>query len=68
MTSLLEVCSAHARKCIPAFTIVVVQNVPLLMTESIMTTGYDVTVSDVRGSDVISPTVGDSPWGVVLIV
>ena len=48
-------------------TIVVVQNVPLLMT------GYDVTKSDVTGSDVtgrdvIRPKMGDSPWGVILIV
>jgi hypothetical protein len=33
-----------------------------------MTTGCDVTESDVRGSDVIRSKVGDSPWGVVLIV
>ena len=45
------------------FTIVVVQNVPLLMTESSMATGCDVT-----GSDVIRSKVGDSPWGVILIV
>ena len=40
VTSLPEVCTAHARKCIPAFflTIVVVQNVALLMTESSMVT------------------------------
>jgi hypothetical protein len=50
------------------FTIVVVQNVPLLMTESSMTTGCDVTESDVTGSDVIRSKVGDSPWGVILIV
>ena len=70
MTSLPEVCPAHARKCIPAFflTIVVVQNVPLLMTESSMATGCDVTESDVTGSDVIKSKVGDSPWGVILIV
>jgi hypothetical protein len=43
------------------FTIVVVQNVPLLMTESSMATGSDVTESDVTGSDVIRPKVGDSP-------
>ena len=47
-------------------TIVVVQNVPLLMTESSMATGCDVTESDVTGSevtgsDVIRPKVGDSP-------
>jgi hypothetical protein len=50
------------------FTIVVVQNVPLLMTESSMSTGCDVTESDVTGSDVIRSKVGDSPWGVLLIV
>ena len=43
-------------------TIVVVQNVPLLMTESSMATGCDVTESDVTGSDVIIPKVDDSPW------
>ena len=47
---------------------VVVQNVPLLMTESSMATGCDVTESDVTGSDVIRSKVGDSPWGVILIV
>jgi hypothetical protein len=50
------------------FTKVVVQNVPLLMTESSMSTGCDVTESDVTGSDVIRSKVGDSPWGVLLIV
>ena len=50
------------------FTIVVVQNVPLLMTESSMATGCDVTESDVTGSDVIRSKVGGSPWGVILIV
>ena len=49
------------------FTIVVVQNVPLLMTESSMATGCDVTESDVTESDVIRSKVGDSPWGVILI-
>jgi hypothetical protein len=49
------------------FTIVVVQNVPLLMTESSMATGCDVTESDVTGSDVIRSKVGDSPWGMILI-
>ena len=49
-------------------TIVVVQNVPLLMTESSMATGCDVTESDVTGSDVIRSKVGGSPWGVILIV
>jgi hypothetical protein len=44
-------------------TIVVVQNVPLLMTESSMVTGCDVTESDVTRSDVIIPKVDDSPWG-----
>ena len=43
-------------------TILVVQNVPLLMTESSMVTGCDVTESDVTGSDVIIPKVDDSPW------
>ena len=47
---------------------VVVQNVPLLMTESSMAIGCDVTESDVTGSDVIRSKVGDSPWGVILIV
>jgi hypothetical protein len=46
-------------------TIVVVQNVPLLITESSMSTRCDVTESDVTGSDVIRI---DSPWGVILIV
>jgi hypothetical protein len=50
------------------FTIVVVQNVPLLMTESSMATVCDVTETDVTGSDVIRPRVGNSPWGVILIV
>jgi hypothetical protein len=51
--SKLEVCSAHARKCILSlyFTMVVVQNVPLLMTRSSMANGCDVTESDVTGSD-----------------
>jgi hypothetical protein len=59
VTLLPEVCSAHAWKCTPAFsfTIVVVQHVPLLMTESSMVTGCDVTESDV-----IIPKVDDSPW------
>jgi hypothetical protein len=52
----------------PFFTIVVVQNVPLLMTESSMATGCGVTEGDVTGSDVIKSKVGDSPWGVILIV
>ena len=43
-------------------SIVVVQNVTLLMTESSMVTGYDVTESDVTRSDVIIPKVDDSPW------
>ena len=43
-------------------TIVVVQNVPLLMTESSMVTGCDVTESDVTRSDVIIQKVDDSPW------
>ena len=38
-------------------TIVVVQNVPLLMTESSMVTGCDVSESDVTRSDVIIPKV-----------
>ena len=33
-----------------------------------MATGCDVTESDVTGIDVISPKVGDCPWGVILIV
>ena len=45
---------------------VVIQNVSLLMTESSMATGCDVTESDATGSDVIRPKVGDSPWGVIL--
>ena len=53
--------------------IVVIQNVSLLMTESSQATGCDVTESDVTGSDitgsdVIRPKLGDSPWGVILIV
>ena len=70
MTSSPEVYSAYARKCILAFflTIIVIQNVSLLMTESSMANGCDVTESDVTGSDVIRPKVGDSPWGVILIV
>jgi hypothetical protein len=40
--------------------IVVVQNVPLLMTESSMATGCDLTESDVTGSDIIRSKVGDS--------
>ena len=43
-------------------TIVVIQNVSLLMTESSMASGCDVTESDVTGSDVIIPKVDDSPW------
>ena len=75
MTSSPEVYSAYARKCILAFflTIIVIQNVSLLMTESSMANGCDVTESnvtgsDVTGSDVIRPKVGDSPWDVILIV
>ena len=49
-------------------TLIVVQNVSLLMTESSMATGCDVTESDVTESDVIRPKVGVSPWGVILIV
>jgi hypothetical protein len=47
VTSVTEVRSAHAR-IIPRFflTIVVVQNVPLRMTGSSMTTGCDVTGSE----------------------
>jgi hypothetical protein len=49
-------------------SIVVLQNVPLRMTVSIMATGCDVSESDVTGSDVtginvIRPKVGDYPWG-----
>ena len=65
----------HARKCILAFflTIVVIQNVSLLMTESSMATGCDVTESDVTGSevtgsDLIRPNLGYSPLGVILVV
>jgi hypothetical protein len=49
-------------------TIVVVQNVPLLITGTSMATGCDVTESDVTGSDVIRPKVGYSPLGVIIIV
>ena len=64
-----EVCSAHAQLSAFFFlTIVVAQNVPLLMTESSMVTGCDVTESDVTGSDVIRPKVGYSPLGVIIIV
>ena len=38
------------------------------MTGSSMATGFDVTESDVTGSDVIRSKVGDSPWGVILFV
>jgi hypothetical protein len=63
---------AHPRAFL-LLTIVVVQNVPVLMTESSMATGCDVTESDVTGSEVtgsyvIRPKVGDSSWGVILIV
>ena len=50
------------------FTLVVIQKVSLLMAESNMATGCDVTESDVTGSDVIRPKVGDSPWDVILFV
>ena len=65
MTSLPEVYYAHDRKCILAFflTIVVIQNVSLLMAESSMATGCDVTESDV-----IRPKVRDSPCGVIFFV
>jgi hypothetical protein len=33
-----------------------------------MATECDVTESDVTGSDVVRSKVGDSPWGVILIV
>jgi hypothetical protein len=52
-------------------TIVVVQNVPLLMTGSSMANGCDVTISDVTGSDATGirrPKVGDSSWRVILFV
>jgi hypothetical protein len=52
-------------------TIVVVQNVPLLMTGSSMANGCDVTKSDVTESDATGirrPKVGDSPWRVILFV
>ena len=52
--------------CAFILTIVVVQNVPLVMTGSSITTGCDVTESDVTG--IIRPKVGDSPWGVILFV
>jgi hypothetical protein len=75
VTSIPEVYSAHARKCILAFFSYYSSNtnVSLLMTESSMSTGCDVTESDVTGSyvtgsDVIRPKVGDSPWGMILIV
>jgi hypothetical protein len=38
------------------------------MTESSKDTVCDVTESDVTGSEVIRPKVGDSPWGEILIV
>jgi hypothetical protein len=38
------------------------------MTGSSMATGCDVTKSDATESYVIRPKVGDSPWGVILIV
>jgi hypothetical protein len=40
----------------------------LLMTGSSMAIGCDMTESDVTGSGVIRPKVGDSPWGVILFV
>jgi hypothetical protein len=40
----------------------------ILVNGCIHGTGCDVTESDVTGSDVISSKVGDSPWGVILIV
>ena len=46
------------------FTIVVVQNVPLLMTGSSIANGCEVTKSDVTGSEATGirrPKVGDSP-------
>jgi hypothetical protein len=49
-------------------TIVIVQNVPLLLTESSMATGCDLTESDVTGSDIIRSKVGDSPCGMILFV
>jgi hypothetical protein len=45
-------------------TILVVKNIPLLMTGSNMVTGCDVTDSDVTG--IIRPKVGDSPVGGVV--
>ena len=69
-----EVCSAHSRKCIPALfflTIVVVQNVPLLMTGSSMANGCDVTESDITGIDATGIRrlkVGDSPWRAIVFV
>jgi hypothetical protein len=40
----------------------------LLINEISMATGGDVTEADVTESEVIRPKVGDSPWGVILIV
>jgi hypothetical protein len=61
-------CSEGSASSLFFLTIVVIQNVSLLMTESSMATGCDVIESDVTGSDVIRPKEGDSPWGVILIV
>ena len=58
----------EVHSCAFFLTIVVVQNVPLLMTQGSMATGCDVTENDVTGSDVIRPKVGDSPRDVILIV
>jgi hypothetical protein len=59
--------SAHPVTLAYFLTIVVIQNVSLLMAESSMATGSDVAESDVTGSDVIRSKVGDSPWGVILL-
>jgi hypothetical protein len=52
-------------------TIVVVKNVPFLMTGNSMATGCDVIECDVTRSDIteiIKPKVGDSPLRVILFV
>jgi hypothetical protein len=52
-------------------TIVVVQNVPLLMTGSSMANGCDVTESDITGIDATGIRrlkVGDSPWRAIVFV
>jgi hypothetical protein len=52
-------------------TMVVVQNVPLLMTRGSMANGCDVTKGDVTVIDATGirrPKVSDSPWRVILFV